>query len=143
MFLKEIRDTLNNNSIYKLLLGIAFLFFVVCAPTVKQSTIDATSGDNTDNLFGKCATLANYDCLKKDGWSFQKVDLEAVRDTLSTRTVPIFQKMSEQFLQSYHQGDEVYYFSYPKIYWEKGMGRDGYCIIRNDSLVAEIVLTLN
>lgn len=140
MFWREFQTIPSSINRCKLVCELLF-FFLACTPTVKQATLDTSNAELS--VFGKCLSLANHECLKQQGWNFKKVGIEVVRDTLSTRTVPIFKKLKEQFLQSYNQGDHVYYFSYPNEYWQKGLGRDGYCIIRNDSLVAEIVLTLN
>jgi hypothetical protein len=94
-------------------------------------------------FYANCKSLADIECLKENGWKFKIVTIEDISDTLSIRTVPIFQKLAKEFISNYKIGDKTLIYSTPKTMWEREIGREGYIIIRNDTLVAEITTVLN
>jgi hypothetical protein len=108
--------------------------------TTVQTRTDTTI---TQPFFKDCASLADVNCLVKYGWTIREISIEVAIDTLSKRTVPVYVKLKNKFCSTYKVNDHVYYYSYPKEYWEQGIGRDGLMICRKDTLVSEIVLTLN
>ena len=115
-----------------------------CSNSKAHKNIKRRSGELAEKSFyGECLTLININCLLKHGWDIKEVTFEEVKDSLLRRTVPVFIIKRDDFLNLYISGDKLYYFSYPTEYWEKGTGRSGFFICRGDSLISEIVISLN
>ena len=49
----------------------------------------------------------------------------------------------EAFKTKYQDGDQIYKFSSSKESWEKLAGREGYSLIRDDQIIAEIITLMN
>jgi hypothetical protein len=108
--------------------------------------------------FDKCSNLANVECLRTVGWTFEQVTLVGVKDSLDmnvkldtivtndSTTMKIrrrFRMAAIEYTESIHQGDELFFFSSPPATWKELCGRQGYLIRHRDSLVTSITTLLN
>ena len=90
-----------------------------------------------------CKDFSDINCMKKRGWEYKEKSLKHVKRKLKKATSEIFIKERDDFYSKYKEGDIIYFYNSPKITWERMMGRQGYMIIRNDTLVADITTLLN
>jgi hypothetical protein len=91
----------------------------------------------------KCKDFSDINCMKPLGWEYKKKSLKYVKRKFKNATSEMFIKERDDFYSKYKDGDIIYFYNSPKITWEKLMGRQGYMIIRNDTLVSIITTLLN
>ncbi len=125
------------------------LLLVICAPKKTQNS--KSERENylqalIDDVLGfdECGKkLSNIECLRYCGWSFKLMNINDIQDTLSRFTIPRIRKMADECVDCIQEDDSIYHFSTPKKAWEMDFGRQGFIIIRKDSVVCNILTILN
>ncbi|MBP3954213.1 hypothetical protein J8F10_02745 [Gemmata sp. G18] len=55
----------------------------------------------------------------------------------------IFRKLRDEFVDSLLPGDTVYFYDSNEADWQKTMGREGYILVRQGVIVADLMTKMN
>jgi hypothetical protein len=133
-----------------------FILFAEKDSTINNDTISTIIIDTSSNSakaikdyikktwgLDKCKDISDINCMKSKGWEYKQKSLKYVKRKLKNATSERFIKDRDDFYLKYKEGDIIYFYNSSKITWERSMGSQGYIIIRNDSLIAEITTMVN
>ena len=75
------------------------------------------------------------------GTQLTQIGLDDIQE--GERYTPEAKQRLRDFKSQALQGDIVYHFRSEPEEWERGMGSEGYIVVRNEQVIAEFVLRMN
>ena len=71
----------------------------------------------------------------------EKIDPMAI--PMNPRSTDQFIRLREEFMSQIALQDTVYYYVAPPALWDAGQGSEGYIVVRNGQIIADLVTRMN